>query len=175
MKRIVVFLLTICLSMVLKAQKSPVDDLIDKYSDREGFTVVTISSKMLGLFAGQDSKEKDASDIISRLKSIRILSVEDSTLNQNLNFYSELSKKMNFSEYEDLMVVKEGPNMTKFLVRQKGNAISELLVIVGGPGGNSIISIKGDLDLKSISELSKDVGIQQLKTLDELESDKKKK
>jgi hypothetical protein len=175
MKRIAVFLLTICFSMVLKAQKSPVDDLIDKYSDREGFTVVTISSKMLGLFAGQDSKDKDASDIISRLKSIRILSVEDSTLNQNLNFYSELSKKMNFSEYEDLMVVKEGPNMTKFLVRQKGNVISELLVIVGGPGGNSIISIKGDLDLKSISELSKDVGIQQLKTLDELETDKKKK
>jgi hypothetical protein len=175
MKRIVVFLLAICISIVLKAQKSPVDDLIDKYSDREGFTVVTISSKMLGLFAGQDSKEKDAGDIINKLKSIRILSVEDSTLNQNLNFYTELSKKMNFSEYEDLMVVKEGPNMTKFLVRQKGNAISELLVIVGGPGGNSIISIKGDLDLKSISELSKDVGIQQLKSLDELESDKKKK
>ena len=67
------------------------------------------------------------------------------------------------------MVVKEGPDITKFLIRQKGDVISELLVVTGGPGGNSLISIKGDLNLKSISELSKTVDIQELKTLDDLE------
>ena len=73
------------------------------------------------------------------------------------------------SEYEELMVVKEGPDITKFLIRQKGDVISELLVVTGGPGGNSLISIKGDLNLKSISELSKTVDIQELKNLDNLE------
>jgi hypothetical protein len=175
MKRFIVLLSAACFSLALNAQKSPVDELIDKYSDREGFTVVTISSKMLGLFSGQDDNDKEASDIINRLKSIRIISVEDSTLNQRLNFYSELKSRMNFSDYEELMAVKEGPNVTKFLVHQKGEVISELLVITGGPGGNSIISIKGDLNLKSISELSKDVGIQQLKQLDELDKNKQKK
>jgi hypothetical protein len=67
------------------------------------------------------------------------------------------------------MVVKEGPDITKFLIRQKGDVISELLVVTGGPGGNSLISIKGDLNLKSISELSKTVDIQGLNSLDELE------
>jgi hypothetical protein len=175
MKKLIVLLSAVCFSMVAYAQKSPVDELIDKYSEREGFTVVTISSKMLGLFAGQDKDDKEASDIINRLKSIRIISVEDSTLNQHLNFYSELKNKMDLSDFEELMAVKEGPNVTKFLVHQKGDVISELLVITGGPGGNSIISIKGDLNMKSISELSKDVGIQQLKTLDELDKNKQKK
>ena len=110
-------------------------------------------------------RDKDADDIINRLKSIRILSVEDSLLNKNLNFYTELSKKLNMSDYEELMVVKEGRDITKFLIRQKGDIITELLVITGGPDGNSLISIKGDLNLKSISELSKMLIYKNLKVL----------
>jgi hypothetical protein len=158
--------------MVLNAQTGPIEDMFNKYSEKEGFTVVTISSKMFGMFAGQDDKNKEAGDIVNRLKSIMILSVEDSLLNKNLNFYTELSKKLDLSDYEELMVVKTGPDVTKFLIRQKGDVISELLVVTGGPGGNSLISIKGDLNLKSISELSKSVDIQGLESLDDLEKKK---
>jgi hypothetical protein len=174
MKKLFFSLSLVCLTIILKAQTGPIEDMFNKYSEKEGFTVVSISSKMLGMFAGQDTKDKEAGDIINRLKSIKILSVEDSLLNKNLNFYKELGNKLNMSDYEELMVVKEGPDITKFLIRQKGDVISELLVITGGPGGNSLISIKGDLNLKSISELSKDVGIQELKSLDELENKNQK-
>lgn len=174
MKKLFLSLSLVCLTLFLKAQTGPIEDMFNKYSEKEGFTVVSISSKMLGMFAGQDTKDKEAGDIINRLKSIKILSVEDSLLNKNLNFYKELGNKLNMSDYEELMVVKEGPDITKFLIRQKGDVISELLVITGGPGGNSLISIKGDLNLKSISELSKDVGIQELKSLDELEKKNQK-
>ena len=98
---------------------------------------------------------KDADDVINKLKSIKILSVDDSLLNKNLNFYTELSKKLDLSIYEELMVVKTGPDITKFLIKQSGNTISELLVVKGGPGGNSLISIKGELNLKNISDMSK--------------------
>jgi hypothetical protein len=47
--------------------------------------------------------------------------------------------------------------------------MSELLVIKGGPGGNSLISIKGELNLKSISDMSKSIDIQELKSLDKIE------
>ncbi len=174
MKRLFLSLSVLSFALILHAQTNAIDAMFDKYSEREGFTVVSISSKMFGMFADQDTKNKDADDIVNRLKSIKILSVEDSTLNKNLNFYSELSKKLNMSDYEELMVVKEGPDITKFLIRQKGDIISELLVVTGGPGGNSLISIKGDLNLKSISDLSKNVDIQQLKSLDNLEKKKEK-
>jgi hypothetical protein len=173
MKKSILSLFIICFTVVLKGQTSAIDDMFNKYSEKEGFTVVSISSKMFSMFAGQDDKNKEAGDIVNRLKSIKILTVEDSLLNKKLNFYSELSKKLNMSEYEELMVVKDGPDVTKFLIRQKGDVISELLVITGGPAGNSLISIKGDLNLKSISELSKNVDIQELKTLDNLEKEKK--
>jgi hypothetical protein len=149
--------------------------MFDKYSEKEGFTTVYISSKLLGLFAGKNTEDNEGSDFIRRLKSIRILSVEDSLLNKNVNFYKELTKKLDLSVYEELMVVKEGSDMTKFLIQQKGDVISELLVITGGPNDNTLISIKGDLDMKMITDLSKSTGIDELQDLEKLEKDPPRK
>ena len=169
MKKLILLITAICLTLIIQAQINPIDEMFDKYSEKQGFTVVSISGKMFSMFANQDKENNEAGNVINRLKSIRILSVEDSLLNKNINFYTELSKKIDFSVYEELMVVKEGPDITKFLIRQNGKIISELLVITGGPGGNSLISIKGDLNLKNISDLSKDIGIQELKSLDKID------
>lgn len=169
MKKIFLSFSALCLTLILQAQAGPVEDMFNKYSEKPGFTVVSISSKMLGLFANKETDKKEADDIISRLKSIKILSVEDSLLNKNLNFYTELTRKLDLSVYEELMVVKSGPDVTKFLIKQSGNIISELLVITGGPAGNSLISIKGELNLKNISDLSKSLDMQELKSLDKIE------
>jgi hypothetical protein len=169
MKKIFLFFTAVCINLLMQAQTNPVDEMFNKYSEKQGFTVVSISSKMFSLFANKDAENKDASEIINKLKSIKILSVEDSLLNKNLNFYTELSRKLDLSVYEELILVKEGPDITKFLIKQTGNIISELLVISGGPGGNSLISIKGELNLKSISELSKSLDMQELKSLDKIE------
>lgn len=166
MKRTILIIAALTLTVIIQAQTNPVEDLFNKYSDKDGFTVVSISGRMFSMFSDKETDNKDADNVVTRLKSIRILTVEDSLLNKDLNFYTELSKKLNMSAYEELMVVKEGRDITKFLIRQNGNMISELLVITGGPGGNSLISIKGDFSLKNISDLSKEVGIQELKDLE---------
>lgn len=169
MKKIFLFIILFFPTLMMQAQSNPVDEMFNKYSEKQGFTVVTISSKMFSMFANKDAENKDADNVISKLKSIKILSVEDSLLNKNLNFYTELSKKLDLSDYEELMVIKAGPDITKFLIKQKGSIISELLMVKGGPGGNSLISIKGDLNLKNISDISKSVGIQELNGLDKIE------
>jgi hypothetical protein len=175
MKKILLAFSAFCLALAMNAQSGPVEDMFNKYSEKPGFTVVSISSKMFSMFANKENENKNADDIIGRLKSIKILSVEDSLLNKNLNFYTELSKKLDLSVYEELMVVKEGPDITKFLIKQTGNIISELLVITGGPAGNSLISIKGDLNLKNISDLSKSLDMQELKSLDKIDKKNQEK
>jgi hypothetical protein len=160
-------LLSLC--VFIHAQNNAVEEMFNKYSERPGFTLVSISSKMFSMFASNEQDKKDTDDIISKLKSIRILSVEDSLLNKNLNFYTELTKKLDLSAYEELLVVKTGPDITKFLIKESGKIISELLVVKGGPAGNSLISIKGDFNLKNISDISKDIDIQELKGLDKIE------
>jgi hypothetical protein len=167
MKKVILLASLLCIVTMLNAQTRLIDEFFDKYSEKDGYSTVIISSKLLGLFTPKD-ENREGNDVIRRLTSIRILSVEDSILNQKVNFYKELSARMDFSDYDELMVVKEGQSVTKFLVKQKGDRISELLVIAGGPGDNTLISIKGDLDLKSLSELSKDTGMDELKELDKI-------
>jgi len=171
MKRIFISIALFCLALMIRAQSNPVDEMFNKYSEKEGFTIITISGKMFSMFANLDEENNNADNVINKLKSIRILSVEDTLLNSGLNFYSELSKKLDLSVYEDLMMVKEGKDITRILIKQTGNTISELLIITGGPGGNSLISIKGNLNLKNISELSNSVGIDELKSLDKIDKE----
>ncbi|MDP4222625.1 MAG: DUF4252 domain-containing protein [Bacteroidota bacterium] len=174
MKKIFLSAVAICLFSIAQAQVNAIDEMFNKYGEKKGFTTVVISSKLLSLFTPKDEKASEGGDIVRRLKSIRILSVEDSLLNQSVNFYKELSSRMNLSAYEELMTVREGDDVTKFLIKQKGDIISELLVITGGPNDNTLISIQGDLDLKMISNLSKDTGIEELKELEKVDQNQRK-
>ena len=176
MRRLLFLLTFLFIPLIIMGQNSTsIDDLFEKYAGRDGITSVYISSKMLGMFSGQEGKDEDLNNLVSKLKSIRILTVEDSTLNEKINFYDELKKKVDFSVYEELMVVNDADNVTKFLIRESGKTIAELLIISGGKKGNTLISIRGDLDLKNISGLSKKMGIRQLEELDKLEQNPQKK
>lgn len=172
MKRTILFLTALCAGIMIHAQSGAVQQMFDKYSEKEGFTVVTISSRMFSMLAELDGDHDNADNIINNLKSIQILTVSDSLLNRGINFYSELIKKPDLKVYEELMAVKEGFNQTKFLVKYNGERISELLVITGGPGGNSLISIKGNLSLKNISQLSKSMHMEELEELEDVDMGK---
>ena len=170
MKKTISVSVVLFVGVVRSAQTNAVDEFFDKYSEKDGFTLVTISGKLLGLFSGKEV-QSEKSELISKLSSIRILSSNDSLMNLNLNFYKELTGRLNMSVYEELMAVKEGKDETRFLVRQKGDRISELLVISGGPGSNTLISIRGDIDLKSLAQLSDDFGIEGLENLEKMEQE----
>ncbi len=166
MRRIFILTVVLLLSPVISAQTNPIDEIFEKYSEKEGFTSIYISGKMLGMLGGMEAKSGNTDNLMLRLKSIRILTEDDSLSKTNVNFFTELSKKLDLSVYEELMVVREGQDVTKFLVRQNGDRISELLMISGGTNGNSLISIRGDMDLKEISQLSKTIGVEQLEQLE---------
>ena len=169
MKKAFIIITALLIFQVINAQTDPIDDLFDKYSEKEGFTSVYISGRMLNMLAGMEAKSGNTDNILLRLNSIRVLSEDDSLSTVKVNFYSELSKKLDLSVYEELMVVREGPDVTKFLIRQKGDNVSELLVISGGRNGNTLISIRGEINLKELSNLSKAIGIEELEQLEEIE------
>ncbi|MEA1886644.1 MAG: DUF4252 domain-containing protein [Bacteroidota bacterium] len=162
MKKSILLLFLLVFTVSSFAQRNPIDVMFDKYAGNEGITTVFISSKMFSMMAGVDLDDEELEDVINNLKSIRILTVDDPELNNKLNFFTELEKDLDFSGYEELMMVKKSDRDLKFLVKEKGKRIDELLMIGGGPGQNVLISIKGDLDLKNIASISKTMGIEEL-------------
>jgi hypothetical protein len=166
MKRSILIIVALLVNVVMFSQNGPVDDMFAKYSGQNGITSISISSKMFSMLAGADLQDEDLNNLMKQLKTIRIITVDSSALNKKINFNEELSKKLNPSVYEELMVVKEGSKVTRYLTSMTGNTISELVVVTGGTAGNELISIKGDIDLKNISSLSRKLGIDQLKSLE---------
>lgn len=157
------------------AQRSAVDVIFDKYAEKEGFTTVYISKHMFNLFANSESKKNkdEFSAIISGLESIKILSVEDSLLNKQINLYKEIIKDLPVDQYEQLMVVKEKGQDIRMMIRKSKDKILEFLMIGGGEN-NFVICITGNIDLEAIAKLSKAMNIKELENVDKLESDSKK-
>lgn len=155
MKRLIL-ILAVVLPMAVLAQKTPVDKLFEKYANQKGFTTVNISGKLLG-FAGQmDTGDKNTSEMLSQLKGIRILSVEDDELNKSVDFYTELDNDGFFknNDYEVLMEVTEDDEVVRFLAKDGGNGkFSDLLLVVGGDD-NALISISGIIDPENIGKIT---------------------
>ena len=165
MKKIFLLIAVLVLCVSARSQSNAIDELFEKYQDQDGFTSVFISGKMLGMMSKIAENEGDKQNPFPKISSIRILT-QDSASSLKLNFYSEIAKKVDFSAYEELMVVRKSKEVTKFLVKKNGNSITELLLISGGEHNNSLISIRGDIDLKQLSELSKTTGIEELEQID---------
>jgi hypothetical protein len=74
-------------------------------------------------------------------------------------------------KYEELMVIKESGQDLKFLIREENNKIVELLLVGGGKdaGDNVLISIRGDIDMKNISKISKAFNVEGLDNLEKMD------
>jgi hypothetical protein len=160
MKRLIL-ILAVLLPMAVLAQKTPVDKLFEKYANQKGFTTVNISGKLLGFASQLETGDKATTDMLSGLKGIRVLSVEDSELNKKLDFYTELEQSGFFknNDFEVLMEVTEANEVVRFLAKDAGNGkISDLLLVVGGDE-NTLISISGIIDPQSIGKITKAMNI----------------
>lgn len=170
-KALIVMLLTFMISASAISQKDPVDRIFDKYSGQEGFTTVYISSKMFSLFAEIDPDDQELQSMMNGLKSIRILASDDSDESggEGINFYKEVMKDLAVEKYEELMVIKDGNQDLKFLIREENGKIVELLLVGGGDGDNVLISIRGIIDMKNIGKIGKALDVEGLENLEKID------
>ncbi len=160
MKKIIL-IITIILPLAVMGQKSAVDKLFEKYANKEGFTTVNISGKLLGLASQADTINKATNDILSKLTGIRILKVEDKEIAGNLDFFDELNKEGFFKnkEYEVLMEVTQKDEVVRFLAKNNGKGkFSDLILVVGGDD-NTLISISGAFNPQDIGKISQELDI----------------
>lgn len=64
------------------------------------------------------------------------------------------------------------------MIRENGDKISELLMVMGGPDEFMVLSVFGDIDLKQISRIGRKMNVSGLEKLENMDSkdkgDKKK-
>ena len=159
----------------LNAQSDAITKYFDKYVNDERFTVVYISPKMfevLGKLDLDELKDEEAQiimDVVKDLKGLRVLTTEETPL----KFYEEAKTKIKTSEYEILLTVRDDGENVQFLIKDEGNIVKELLLLVGGEDEFVMLSFVGDIDLDKISQLAKKLDVKGVEHLDKLNEEKK--
>ena len=156
------------LALTTFSQQTAVDKVFDKYSGKEGYTTVYISSFMFNLLNSlevDDPEYNDFKKATSGISSIKILTQDGKG---SASFSKELIAMLPRSEYKEMMVVKDQAEEVLFLARESGGKITEFLLIVSGGGDDALIAIQGDIDLESISSIAKGLDMPGLENLEDL-------
>jgi len=154
------------------SQKSPLNELFDKYSGQEGYTSVHITKYMFQLFAkiSDDKEDKEFKEVTSKLDAIKILTVsDDANANQKKTFKDEIIQRLPKSVYKDLMIIKDGKKEITFMIKEDGSKISELVMFVEENNESVLIYLDGDINLKNISKLSKSMKIDGFEHLEKVD------
>jgi hypothetical protein len=147
-----------------------ISKFFSKYQSDETFSQVTVSSKMFGLFTNMDAESEEDKEIlsaISKLKGLRILAKDD--IRNARTLYKEAFTLIPMKEYEELMSVRDKDKDMKFLIKESGGKISELLMIMGGNEQFMILSLFGEIDLKQVSRIGKKMNVDGLDNLKKMD------
>ena len=144
-------------------QDDAIGKFFGKYLDDPRFTVVSVSPKMFRLLSKVkwDTIPGDLQQTVTRLTSLRILSTEMTPR----VFYKEALTAIDRKEYEDLITVRGNKDNVRFMIKDDGKTIRELLMISVDEDGFTLMSFVGNIDLEKLSRLSADMGIKGMEDL----------
>lgn len=149
-------------------QADAIAQYFQNYMNDTSFTSVYISPKMFSMIGKLkvDDMDPEVRDMMESLKGLRVLTTSQNAAAR----YREALNKFNTSEYESLMTVQSASENVNFFIKNDGNLVSELLLLVGGDEF-VMLSLIGDIDLDKISKLASEMDV---KGSEHLEKVKKK-
>ena len=152
----------------LFAQNKAIEQLFQKYSDRDGFSSVVINKNMFQLFANVDNPNND--DFLRTVKNldfIKILSIKGE--NDGALFYKDILASIPEKDYKELMTIKETGKQVKFMTMEKDGVIRELLMISGGQEESTLIWLAGIIDMKTVGKIAQGMHVEGMENLEKVE------
>lgn len=165
-------LLLVCsLSLGATAQNDAINKYFDQYLEDENFGMVYISPKMFALISKldiDDLADEDATivvEVLKELNGLRFLSTEKNAYQH----YKDALSVIPTPEYELLLTFRDDGENVRFWMKEEGEKISELLLMIGSQKEFMLISFVGNIDLLKISRLAKVLDIDGAEYLDKLD------
>jgi hypothetical protein len=155
----------------LHAQNDAITRFFSKYSEDERFTTIYVSQKMFQLVAKVETDDADWNsmrEVIKDLGGLRVLTCDSIT--DGVQLYKEALSKVPQNEYSELLTVRDGQENVRIWIKDQGNIINELLLLVGAPDEFVLLSFVGKIDLEKIGSLSKTLDIKGAEHLDKIKT-----
>ena len=154
MKKVVLFILVVAFPAFMMAQNSAVDKLFAKYKGQKGVTTVSVSPELFQMVNAMGIEELEEQDFpMDKIVSVKILTIEDDEGWEDVNFYNEIKKDLDVSDFAEVLTVDDGGEVVRMWMKADKAVVSEFLLIVGGDD-NVLIYITGDFDMNDLEELA---------------------
>jgi hypothetical protein len=169
MKKILIITMICLTGSMAMAQNSEFINFYNKYSGNTDFTVVSVNERMISLFSNfemEGEEEKAVMEAVSKLKGIKLIANQNTTNGKQL--FNEAQKSF-ASGYDELMTVRDGNSDMRFLIKEKGGIINELVMLVGSDSSFVAASLFGVIDLKQMAKMAKGLNISGMENLEKLD------
>lgn len=145
-----IFTLLLLLACQLTYGQS-LDSLFDEFGKAPNAECVRISPFLMSvgrLFAGNE----EGSEIVKKVKSMRVLDLEDCPAEVKERF-GQQAKKADTGDYEELMRINDNGDKVRVLMKMKKEVIRELLFVCTGNDDCTLVQINGKFTKKDIDRL----------------------
>jgi hypothetical protein len=180
MKKVQVIMAAIMMVLFSSAihAQSPIDKVFDKYASQEGFTSVNITKELIQMMMQMSQGQTDSGTIeirkmMEQLNGLKVLTFGfDSTkIVKAVSVYNEFAGLFPSSTYKELMSINEGRQSIKFLTKQDASGkISEMVMLMKDRTEVAVLSLTGNIDLATVSKLSKGMNIKGMEGLNKMKN-----
>lgn len=146
----ILLILFLCCTNICFAQNK----LFDKYSEMDDVTSVSISKAMFQMMPNFETNGLNLMNLKGKIEGLQILTTENNSIKETMrNDFKNLIGK----NHEELMKVKDGKTRATFYVKQKGDLISELIMLADTDSSFNVIQLLGNFTLQDIQEITKEM------------------
>lgn len=171
MKRILFSLAAmIGLSVGVIAQQNAINEYYQDHKEGEDVTTVSITGKLFSMMSDVEVDEPEAKemlDFMSSIRAINIVMTDPAMFSENR--YNDSRKRLP-SRYEELMEVEDKDGRFDFRIDEKNGTVNEVFMIGAMEDRLILISITGDLDIRQIGRIAKEVQMQGFENMQKVET-----
>jgi hypothetical protein len=151
-KRGLLLMMAVMITALVSAQQKSAEEVFKAYAGKGNCTVLTIPKGAIRLAASlQEEDEPEVKEFLEGISSVKILAV-DGRGNQAL--FGDVVRTLS-KNYEELMTVDKGDEQVKFLMRQEGDVIKELLLLTGEEDESAMIIVRGEIRMKDLARMKR--------------------
>lgn len=143
-------LLLLALPMAVFSQSKSIENFYSKYKNHEKTTTLTFGGGLIKFAAsfeeGADTK------ILEKISQVRLMVSEENLVTPNA--YKSFSKRLKKDAFEDLMQINAEGTKVDILIRENGNLISDVIMLVNDEEDFIMISIEGNFQYSDLNDIN---------------------
>ncbi|MCB0631910.1 MAG: DUF4252 domain-containing protein [Saprospiraceae bacterium] len=155
MRNMLLYTLFILLPALGVAQSKYITQFYNQYKSYEDVTNINLKGFVLRL-AGNFVDDENARKVIRKVSHLRLLMVEDTEL-VTAEDYTFLIKGLKSDSFEELMQIRDKGNHIDFYLREDGDRITDVIMLLRGEDEFLMLSLEGAFRFSDLNDLHIDI------------------